>query len=218
MLKKLIESLRPADFRSSHALFELPSRGRPSGNATHRVFRPGDRPLRPDPDELQDLYVLQNFGNLAPPPDPQRGDATDVESAVALYQAEGHRRLRPLALRRDENAALLRQVRASQALRISPPPCAEDHADRRRTRRRAQGERLLAEAARVNVLVQLENLRATPSIAARLDGGDLHLHGWLYTGGVITAYDPHRAGFPNRWERIRWRRVCRFRPRSPRTA
>jgi carbonic anhydrase len=53
-------------------------------------------------------------------------------------------------------------------------------------------ERLLT-ATWVNVLVQLENLRATASIAARLDGGDLHLHGWLSTGGDHTAYNPRRA-------------------------
>jgi carbonic anhydrase len=40
------------------------------------------------PTNVQDLYVLQNFGNLAPPPDPERDNATDVEGAVALYQAE----------------------------------------------------------------------------------------------------------------------------------
>jgi carbonic anhydrase len=47
----------------------------------------------------------------------------------------------------------------------------------------------------VNILVQLANLRSTPSIAARLDGGDLHVHGWLYSDGVITVYDPHLAKF-----------------------
>jgi carbonic anhydrase len=48
-----------------------------------------------------------------------------------------------------------------------------------------------------NVLVQIENLRTHPAVAAALAHGDLRLHGWVYrieTGGV-DAYDPDEGKF-----------------------
>jgi carbonic anhydrase len=57
-------------------------------------------------------------------------------------------------------------------------------------------EFLLAVTER-NVVEQLGNLRTHPSVAARLEHGDLRLHGWLYDlgEGMVTAYDPERAAF-----------------------
>ena len=48
-----------------------------------------------------------------------------------------------------------------------------------------------------NVIQQLNNLRTHPSVAARLDQGDLRLHGWLYDlgEGEVTAYDPGQDAF-----------------------
>jgi carbonic anhydrase len=48
-----------------------------------------------------------------------------------------------------------------------------------------------------NVLVQLENLKTHPVIAARLASGKLRLHGWIYNikTGAVTAYEPSRGQF-----------------------
>jgi carbonic anhydrase len=42
-----------------------------------------------------------------------------------------------------------------------------------------------------NVIAQLKNLRSHPTVAARLEQGDLALHGWVYHigPGIVTAYD-----------------------------
>ncbi|HTM48315.1 MAG TPA: carbonic anhydrase [Bryobacteraceae bacterium] len=42
-----------------------------------------------------------------------------------------------------------------------------------------------------NVLAQLKNLRSHPLVAARLEQGDLALHGWVYHigSGAVTAYN-----------------------------
>ena len=42
-----------------------------------------------------------------------------------------------------------------------------------------------------NVVAQLKNLRSHPSVAARLEQGDLALHGWVYHigSGTVTAYN-----------------------------
>jgi carbonic anhydrase len=47
------------------------------------------------------------------------------------------------------------------------------------------------------VLVQIENLRTHPSVAARLARGQLHLHGWVYKieTGEVFAYDPEKGQF-----------------------
>jgi carbonic anhydrase len=48
-----------------------------------------------------------------------------------------------------------------------------------------------------NVLVQLENLRTHPAVAAALARGDVKLHGWVYKieTGEVFAYDPVRGQF-----------------------
>jgi carbonic anhydrase len=60
-----------------------------------------------------------------------------------------------------------------------------------------EGDRLLTAAVEENVLVQLENLRTLPSVAARLVKGDLHLHGWVYKieTGEVFAFDPESGQF-----------------------
>jgi carbonic anhydrase len=41
------------------------------------------------------------------------------------------------------------------------------------------------------VVTQLKNLRSHPTVAARLQAGDLVLHGWVYHigPGMVTVYD-----------------------------
>lgn len=195
MLKRLIESLRPADFRSSHALFGLPSRGRRSATLLIACSDLVADPFGLIPTNVQDLYVLQNFGNLAAPPNSQGGERTDVETVVDLYDTED------IVVCGHSQCGVMRALLSSDKYGLSKPFAACLRPARKTMEILSaysgglRGERLLTEAARVNILVQLENLRATPSIAERLDSGDLHLHGWLYTAGVITVYDPHRAEF-----------------------
>jgi len=48
-----------------------------------------------------------------------------------------------------------------------------------------------------NVIEQLKNLRTHPSVAARLEQGNLKLHGWVYHigKGMVTTYSPRREKF-----------------------
>ncbi|WP_166821227.1 carbonic anhydrase [Thalassoroseus pseudoceratinae] len=48
-----------------------------------------------------------------------------------------------------------------------------------------------------NVLVQLENLRTHPSVAAAISRGDLKLHGWVYKfeTGDVFGYNPEENAF-----------------------
>jgi carbonic anhydrase len=195
MLKQLIKSLRPADFRSSHSLFDLPFRSRPPGTLLIACSDLAVDPFSLISTNAQDLYVLQNFGNLVPSPDPERHDATGVEGAVALYQVED------IVVCGHSHCGVMRTLLSSDEHRL-PMPFASWLRPAQKTKQivaahfgALRGGRLLTEAARVNILVQLHNVRANPSIAAQLDRGNLHLHGWIYTDGTISAYDPHRAEF-----------------------
>ena len=78
------------------------------------------------------------------------------------------------------------------------------------------GDELLTATIEENVLVQLENLRTLPAVAARLAKGDLHVHGWVYKieTGEVFAYDP--AGRPVRAAR-RTQGPRRVDPRAART-
>jgi carbonic anhydrase len=48
-----------------------------------------------------------------------------------------------------------------------------------------------------NVVAQLKNLRSHPTVAARLEQGDLALHGWVYHigTGTVRAYNEAIQGF-----------------------
>jgi carbonic anhydrase len=48
-----------------------------------------------------------------------------------------------------------------------------------------------------NVVAQLKNLRTHPSVAARLEQGDLALHGWVYHigPGIVAIYNEETRTF-----------------------
>jgi carbonic anhydrase len=48
-----------------------------------------------------------------------------------------------------------------------------------------------------NVIEQLKNLHTHPAVAARLEQGNLKLHGWVYDigRGAVTTYSSRRQKF-----------------------
>jgi carbonic anhydrase len=56
---------------------------------------------------------------------------------------------------------------------------------------RLNGPEELPQAVDANVLVQLENLRSHPCVAAAISQGRITLHGWVYdiASGEIRAYN-----------------------------
>jgi carbonic anhydrase len=145
-----------------------------------------------------DLFILRNAGNLVPPYGAANGgEEATVEFAVAGLGVEdvivcGHSHcgavkglLHPEATR-DMPAvrAWLRHAEATRRIMC------EKYADR-------TGAARLTTAVEENVLVQLENLRTHPVIAAGVARGRLKLHGWVYKieTGEVFVYDPERGQF-----------------------
>ncbi|MDQ6678980.1 MAG: carbonic anhydrase [Acidobacteriota bacterium] len=63
-------------------------------------------------------------------------------------------------------------------------------------------ESRLERLTELNVLVQLHNLRTHPSVAKRLESGELALHGWVYRIGTgeVMAHDVSDRQGPGRFE------------------
>ena len=125
--------------------------------------------------EPGDLFILRNAGNIVPP----YGAANGGEAATIEYRRRrpgrrGHHRLRPLALRRHEGACCTRS--SSTDMPAVTAWLAHAEATRRIMRekyRDLEDERLLTATVEENVLVQLENLRTHPAVAAALASGRL---------------------------------------------
>jgi carbonic anhydrase len=148
-----------------------------------------------DPGEL---FILRNAGNLVPPHGAANGgEGATIEFAVAGLGITdiilcGHSHCGAMkALLHPELAAELPAVAAwLQHAEATRRIIKEKYRD-------VTGDRLLMTAIEENVLVQLENLRTHPSVAAGLARGTLKLHGWVYKieTGQVFSYDPRQGQF-----------------------
>jgi carbonic anhydrase len=147
--------------------------------------------------EPGDLFIVRNVGNVVPHVTVPGGTAAAIEYAVEVLGVEnvivcGHTHcgavnaiLNPGSMDRlpfvKRWLAQGERVRAIVAERYA-------HLD--------EAARMMA-AVEENVLVQLENLRAFPNIAARLDGGELAMSGWVFdiATGDVFEFDPASGQF-----------------------
>ena len=149
--------------------------------------------------EPGDLFVLRNAGNLVPPHGaaPDSGEAATIEYAVTALKIRdvivcGHTLCGAMqALLHPETLADLPQMRRWLG-----------HAEATRQIIAANYQAIPEEsrwkaAVEENVLVQLENLRTHPCVAAGLAAGTLKLHGWVFKleAGQVFAYDPDQGQF-----------------------
>ncbi|MEB3196361.1 MAG: carbonic anhydrase [Candidatus Sericytochromatia bacterium] len=201
-MEKLVQGLHQFQqtyFDTNRALFE-------------RLVRSGQRPetlfitcsdSRINPNLLTqtrpgELFIIRLAGNLVPAHGASSGgEAATIEYAVASLGVKdiivcGHSHCGAMhALLDDgvtEDLPLMRAwlSHAAATRRIIE----ENYADR-------DGEARVKAATEENVLVQLENLRTHPVVAARLARGELHLHGWVYKieSGEVFAYEPGTGQF-----------------------
>jgi carbonic anhydrase len=133
-----------------------------------------------------ELFICRVIGNVVPPyPEGLGGVSATIEYAVGVLRVPevivcGHTdcgvmrgALNPEAL--DAFPNVTSWLRYTNVEHREPEPTAE----------------LLLELTEVNVVAQLRHLRSHPTVAARLEQGDLTLHGWVYHigSGTVTAYD-----------------------------
>ena len=145
-----------------------------------------------------DLFVLRNAGNIIPP----YGAANGGEGATIEYAVSALGVTHVLVMGHSNCGAMKGLLNPES---LADMPLVGDwlkHADA--TRRVVdecypdlKGNHLLNAAIKENVLVQLDNLRTYPKVAAFLAKGALTLHGWIYEidSGQILAYDPQVSHF-----------------------
>jgi carbonic anhydrase len=149
--------------------------------------------------EPGELFILRNAGNIVPPHGATNGgEAATIEYAVAALHVKdiiicGHSHCGAMAgLLHPEILQDLSSVSAWL-----------QHAEATRRIIKENYTHITEERARVtatveeNVLVQLENLRTHPAVAAALAREELHLHGWVYQFecGKVHCYDPEQGQF-----------------------
>ena len=131
-----------------------------------------------------ELFICRVIGNIVPPyPDAVGGVSATIEYAVAVLGVPdvivcGH-----------TDCGVMKGVLNPEALAALPSVSAWlGYAQAARAA--APGDDLL-KLAEANVVRQIENLKTHPAVAARVEHGDLALHGWVYhiAEGAVTAYD-----------------------------
>lgn len=148
--------------------------------------------------EPGDVFILRNAGNIVPPHGaPNSGEAATIEFAVSALG------VRDIIVCGHSHCGAVECLLDPTPLK-NLPAMAEwlSHAEKttrivRENYTHLSGDALLTATVEENVLVQLENLRSLPPVAAKLATGELHLHGWVYkleTGEVFT-YDSAQGQF-----------------------
>lgn len=145
-----------------------------------------------------DLFIIRNAGNIVPPYGAGHGgEAATIEFAVDKLGVKdiivcGH------SLCGAVKALFNREILADMPMLTAFLGHAES------TRRIVlenyhdiDPEGLLNIGSQENVLVQVENLRTHPSVAAHLAKGDLNIHAWMYKmeTGAVFGYDPNDRQF-----------------------
>lgn len=145
-----------------------------------------------------ELFILRNAGNLVPPNGATNGgEGATIEYAVALLG------VRDIIICGHSHCGAMQGLLTPEVLDDVPTLRAwMANADCTRDLMREKyshlaGDSLLMATIQENVLAQLDNLRSHPSVAARLERGDLHLHGWVYKieTGEVFSYEPSSGQF-----------------------
>lgn len=146
-----------------------------------------------------ELFILRNAGNIVPPYGAvMGGEAATIEYAVSVLNVRdivvcGHSHCGAMCgLLDPDSIAELPAVKAWL-----------DHAEATHRIIKENYQHIVDPQARLtatveeNVLVQLENLRTHPSVAAALSRRELTLHGWVYKfeTGQVFSYDPAAGQF-----------------------
>lgn len=201
-MEKLVQGIHrfQADiFRPRHELFERLVTGQ---NPQALFITCSDSRVMPDlitQAEPGDLFVLRNAGNLIPPHMAGRdsGEAATIEFAIKSLKIRdvivcGHTLCGAMqALLHPEYLGDMPRIRRWLG-----------HADATReiitsSYQLTDPQAIWKATVEENVLVQLENLRTHPCVAAALSRGDVKLHGWVYTleTGQVYEFEPVSGQF-----------------------
>jgi carbonic anhydrase len=193
-----IHQFQTTEFSAHRELFETLSQGQ---RPETLLITCSDSRIAPEllmQTQPGDLFVLRNAGNLIPPYGAANGgEGATVEYAIAALGVKhalvmGHSNCGAMKGLLDPDSLadmplVSEWLKHADATRRVVDECYPD----------LEGVNLLNAAIKENVLVQLDNLRTYPKVAALMTKGELTLHGWIYEieSGQILAYDPKVSHF-----------------------
>jgi carbonic anhydrase len=139
-----------------------------------------------------DLFICRVIGNIVPPyPDAIGGVSATIEYAVGVL------RVPEVIVCGHTDCGVMRGALNPDALNAYPSVTAWLRYAKVDRREPNPSPEFLLALAENNVVQQLQSLRSHPAVAARLEQGDLALHGWVYHigSGAVTAYDAQSRKF-----------------------
>lgn len=150
--------------------------------------------------EPGELFVVRNAGNIVPPYGAVNdgGEAATIEYAVSVLGVSdivicGHSRCGAMGgLLNPQSLETLPAVRSWLRHAESTHRIIEE-----KYSSVTDADARLTATVEENVLVQLENLRTHPTVAAALERQALNLHGWVYKfeTGEVFGYAPQDSQF-----------------------
>lgn len=148
--------------------------------------------------EPGDLFMLRNMGNLVP-----HFQTAEKVAGAAIEYALKVLRVRQIVVCGHSHCGAIKGI-VDPSILQDLPTVAEWLKHGEPTRRvlmrnysHADSAQLPNIATQENVLIQLENLRSYPSVAAAIDNGELLVQGWVYKieTGEIFIYHPENSQF-----------------------
>lgn len=146
-----------------------------------------------------ELFIQRTAGNIVPPYGAVfGGEAATIEYAVAALK------VRDVIICGHSHCGAMAGLLAPESLEAMPSVKAYlEHASATRRIVEENYQHLTEPGQRLeltveeNVLVQLENLRTHPAVAAALGRDELKLHGWTYRfeTGEVFSFDPTKCEF-----------------------
>ncbi|MDB4338654.1 carbonic anhydrase [bacterium] len=194
-----IQEFKTGSFREDQELFETLAEGQ---NPLALFITCSDS--RIDPNLLTqtkpgELFVQRTAGNIVPP----YGSVFSGEACTIEYAVMGLK-IRDIIICGHSHCGAMGGLLNPDAIEKMPAVKAYlQHAEATRRIVEENYPQLTDPAKRLkltveeNVLVQLENLRTHPSVAAAVGRGELKLHGWVYKfeTGEVFGYNPTENAF-----------------------
>ena len=146
-----------------------------------------------------ELFIQRTAGNIVPPYGAVfGGEAATIEYAVSALKVKdvivcGHSHCGAMGGLLDP--ALLEKMPAVKSY-LQPAESTRRIVDENYSHLTDPQKRLVL-TVQENVLVQIENLKTHPSVAAAVSRGELKLHGWVYKfeTGEVYNYNPDEGQF-----------------------
>lgn len=192
-----VRRFQARDFKDKEPLFEQLSGGQ---NPDILYITCSDSRIDPHlitNSEPGELFIMRNAGNIIPVYAPGSSEAGTIEYALTALD------IKDVVICGHSHCGAMTGLLHPEKLEDMPAVKAWlTHASGTLTRMRSRfshlsDDALLPKTIEENVLIQIENLKTHPCVRAKLERGELKIHGWVYhlKTGAVHTYQPKKEVF-----------------------